>query len=153
MLANPEVHQYAGLILTAPRTLCSAHCYQTNIKGIVVCLLREHDLPVLQGTFRDNFDELDTDLRNQMSFLHLRSGLDSKAQFMAVHTELCRLDRVTKQLKLQAMAGANNWYSLLDIYEKVTRSTKLEQSSTSLNAYQSMPQLHITKIVQRRFQC
>jgi len=118
MLTSPEVHQYAGLILTAPRTLCSAHCYQTNIKGIVVCLLREHDLPVLQGTFRNNFEELDTDLRNQMSFLHLRSGLDSKAQFMAVHTELCRLDRVTKQLKLQAIAGANNLYSLLDIYGK-----------------------------------
>lgn len=116
MLTEPDIHQYAGLIIREPRTLCNAHCHQTNIKGIVVCLLRQHDFPVLQGHFRNDFQQLETDLRNQMSFLHLKAGLDTNARFIAVHAELCRLDRITKQLKLQAIAGSNNVYSLLDIY-------------------------------------
>jgi len=37
-------------------------------------------------------------------------------RFAMVQAEMCRLDKITQNLKLQAISGANNPYSLIDIY-------------------------------------
>jgi len=116
LLEHPKVQQYAGLKLTSPRTLCAIQCYGTNIKGIVICLLRDHDEPYFSNSFRDWEPQQQIDFQSQIGFLHLKTNLDVHARFAAILGNLCKLERATLHLKLQAIAGANNPYSLLDLY-------------------------------------
>lgn len=116
LLERPSDQQYAGLKLGLPRSLCAVHCYGTSIKGIVVCLLRPHDEPQLLDTFKITDSQREIDFQSQLGFLHLKTNLDVYARFAAILGHICKIERATLHLKLQAIAGANNPYSLLDLY-------------------------------------
>lgn len=116
MIENNKTSQYAGLILRQPRALCDVHCFSTQIRGIVACLMRTMDVPLPKTTFKTYFDPKIADIQTQLSHLHLGTNMRMYERFEAVHAEICELDRRTLHLKLQAIAGVSNPYSLLDLF-------------------------------------
>ena len=118
--------QYAGLVLKAPRSVCGDHCYATHIRGIAVCLLRAMDSPVLEQvkatefSFKPHFGQQRPNNQAQMGYHHLTTNLKMGERFRTVQADICRVERQVLHGKLQALAGADNPYSLLDLLGKRT---------------------------------
>lgn len=116
MIANEGSNQYAGLVLREAQSTCKTHCYSTQIRGLVVCLLRSQDEPLPRTSFKSHFDPKTTNLQTQLSYLHIGNNLRMYNRFEQVQADICKLDHRTLMSKLQAIAGASNPYSLLDLY-------------------------------------
>lgn len=116
MVEAPETKQYAGLEIRRVHSVCAVHCYGTQVKGIVVCLLREGDGKVIQSTFKAHFNPEAADIQTQMSFLHLTSNLETYDRFEILQTGLCQMERKVLAARLQMLAANQNPYALLDLY-------------------------------------
>jgi hypothetical protein len=113
---GPTGDQYAGLVLHKPTSLCGAHCYTTQVKGVEVCILREGDAPLPPHTFRASFSQTKTGIQTEIGHLHLGTNMRMHKRFELVQTELCQLERKILHGRLQALAGADNPYALLDLF-------------------------------------
>lgn len=116
MVQNEETMQYAGLVLREPQSVCQVHCYSTQAKGLMVCLLREMDAAIPEASFRSSFKPQQANLQSQMGFLHVDTNLKMGSRFEQVQRDLCDLDRRILSNKLQAIAGTRNPYAMMDIY-------------------------------------
>ena len=116
MIANNESDQYAGLVIRKPQAVCGMHCHATQIQGIVLCLLRDHDTPMPQANFKSYFDPTIPNLQAQLSFTHLGTNMKMYRRFETMQQALCEVDRKVMHNKIQAISGANNQYALLDYY-------------------------------------
>jgi hypothetical protein len=116
MVADNVTGQFAGLVLKNHRAVCGVTCFATQVKGIVACLMRAHDTPLPKRTFRPHFDSSVADAQTQLSYLHLKTNLRMYSRFEAVQADICRLERRLLSGRLQALAGADNPYALLDLY-------------------------------------
>lgn len=116
LIHSNMTRQFAGLVLRERRTTCGQPCYTTQAKGLVVCLRGKGEHPIPRHTFKSSFDIRDSDLQSQLGYLYLTSQIRTFGRFEEVQADICALDRRTLQNKLQSIAGANNRYSLLDLY-------------------------------------
>ena len=116
IVRNNATDQFAGLVLKAVTSLCRVRCYETQVKGLFVCPFREGDEPLPPRAFKDHMSPDRIDLQTQLGYLHTTTNLATADRFALVQTELCRVARRTLYNKLQAISGAHNVYSLLDIY-------------------------------------
>ena len=116
VLEDKETKQYAGLILKKPRSVCHVRCHDTQIVGITVCLLREHDTPLPGAVFRHEVDQQRAEVRSQMGYISLTNQQNNNARFAVLHNQLCENARKTLNTKLHMLADNNSQYSLLDIY-------------------------------------
>ncbi len=110
--------QYAGLVLQQPLHLCDRRCYSTHIQGIAVCLLRDQEQPLPRTAFKSSFQQDQVGLQTQLSHLHISTNLRMYDRFELVQNDLCSLERTVLHTKLQALSGASNDYSLVDILGK-----------------------------------
>ncbi len=108
--------QYAGLVVKQPTSLCGAHCYQTQIASVQVCILREGDAPLPPHTFKASFKQAKVGMQTEVGHLHLGTNMRMHARFAEVQGDLCDLDRRVTHSRLQAVAAADNPYALLDTY-------------------------------------
>ena len=116
MIADNGTRQYAGLVLREPIQLCGYHCYTTQIKGVITCVLRDMDEPIVRTSFKAHFDPTTTDLQTQLSYLHISTNLRMYERFDVLQMELCKLERKTLFNKIQGLAGTGNPYAMLDLY-------------------------------------
>lgn len=108
--------QYAGLVLRKATSVCQVHGYSTQIRGVVVILLREGDAPIPQADFRERVVSSGAHQQGQLAYLHLGTNLAAEERAAALWTQICEVDRRVLAGRLQALAGAANPYSLLDIH-------------------------------------
>ena len=110
--------QFAGLVLQQPLHLCDRRCYSTHIQGIAVCLLRDQEQPLPRTAFKSSFQQDQVGLQTQLSHLHISTNMRMYDRFELVQNDLCSLERTVLHTKLQALSGASNDYSLVDILGK-----------------------------------
>jgi hypothetical protein len=116
MVASQKSGQYAGLVLRKARSVCGVHCHTTQIAGVVVCLMRNMDAPIPRHSFKASFDPNNVGLQTQISFLHLGTAMHTARRFENVQGAICDVDLKTIHNKIQALSGAMNPYSLMDLY-------------------------------------
>ena len=116
LLRSNDTSQFAGLVLKALTTTCGVRCFTTQVKGLIVCPYREGDEPIPKAAFKAHFEPGQVDLQTQLGYLHVTTNMAMANRFAQVQTELCQTDRRTLFNKLQAIAGAQNHYALLDLY-------------------------------------
>lgn len=114
VVEKPATGQYAGLVLQTPTSICAVHGYATQIKGLVVIILREGDSPLPQATFRDHVYSTAAHQQAQLAYLHIGTTMGADERFAALWTQICEVERKGLFGRLQAIAGAANPYSLLD---------------------------------------
>lgn len=85
MIANEGTHQFAGLVLRKPRSVCEVHCYGTQIRGIAACLLRELDSPIPKISFQRHFDPVQANLQTQLSHLHIETNFRMYQRLSLIH--------------------------------------------------------------------
>ncbi len=110
--------QFAGLVLQQPLHLCDRRCYSTHIQGIAVRLLRNQEQPLPRTAFKSSFQQDQVGLQTQLSHLHISTNIHMYDCFEPVQNDLCSLERTVLHTKLQALSGASNDYSLVDILGK-----------------------------------
>ena len=118
VMRKNSTRQYAGLLIREPHSICGKPCWGTQITGLYVCPHHAGKLLLPDSRYQAGFErdaEL-TQVQTELSFLHVHSSLQVSDRFTLVQTEMCKTDRKTIYNKLQAIAGANNPYSLLDVY-------------------------------------
>ena len=118
MVANQETQQYAGLQLKDRRYVCDQACRTTQLQGVVVCFLQEGKDPVQPFKFRSRFAVGGINVLTQLAFHHLDTNFRMYRRFETLQTELCELERKVLHGRLQAIAGGNNRYALLDLFGK-----------------------------------
>jgi hypothetical protein len=116
MVANSNTSQYGGLVIGENIHLCDLPCYQTQITDVAVCLDDGTLKAEKQFKFQESFDQLVTDLKTQISFLHLDTNLRMTEAFSVVQQNMCELSRSTIHSKLHAAAAASNPYALRDLF-------------------------------------
>jgi len=116
LVADNTTKQYAGLILKELQTICQSRCYGTQVQGILVCPFNNDIVPIPDGQFISHFNPTEVNIQTQISFLHLTSQLQMRARFEDIVFDICLLDRKILFNKIQAVAGVENPYALLDLY-------------------------------------
>lgn len=124
LVESPETSQYLGLTLKEPVLVCGQYCYRTHIKGLSLCLLEVHEKPMfgkpgeLAGNyaFQASFDQTTIGRQSALSYHHITTNQHVNQRFMIVQADLCRVERMALFGKLQALAGADNPYALLDLF-------------------------------------
>ncbi len=107
--------QFAGLVLQQPLHFCDRRCYSTHIQGIAVCLLRDQEQPLPRKAFKSSFQQDHVGFQTQLLHLHISTNMRMYDRFELVLNDLCSLYRTVLHTKLQALSGASNDYSLVDI--------------------------------------
>jgi hypothetical protein len=75
---------------------------------------------VATGRFKDQPARTDaTKLETMMSFLQIRASVGLHEKIRQVRHEICQNRRETAQVRLEAIAGADNPYSLLQVFGRV----------------------------------
>ena len=117
LVKNDTTHQYAGLIIKEPKNICKLECYSTQITSLAACILREFDSP-MDLTFKAHINPHLTNTQTQLSFLHINTNLENHKKFEVIQKSICQNERRIMFNKLQAIAGTDNPYALLDLYGK-----------------------------------
>jgi hypothetical protein len=116
MVEDNTTNRYAGLILKEAVRICELNCFGTQVTGLVVCLQRDLKGLLPKFSFRPAFNPQRIDTQTQLGYLHLNSHLHLHQKFEEVQADICQLDRRSMYQKLQAIAGADNRYALLDLF-------------------------------------
>jgi len=118
MVENEEEGQFAGLQLRANVIHCARKCHTTQIPGLTVCLYADDEEVPAGYQFRSGLAE---DLRgpqtlSQMAYLHLDTNQRVQDRFDLLADHLCKVELAGLRAKMQALAGGDNLYALLDMY-------------------------------------
>ena len=115
MVANAVSHQYAGMVLKDSVKICGRHCYETHAEGLLACVLRMEDDPVV-AKFRPDIPQHDIQLQAQLGHLYLHQLLQNQGRFEEVQEQLCELDQRLTHTQLTQMSGGQNPYTLVHKY-------------------------------------
>jgi hypothetical protein len=97
--------------------LCGHQAFKTHIKNIAVFIHKDDRMEVAQGHFNDKEGEGDlTGLESGMSFMQVRASMSMKEKLRQVRGAICVNRREIAHTRLEAIAGANNPYSLITIF-------------------------------------
>jgi hypothetical protein len=124
MVENEENHQFAGLTLKGTVHICGTRCYATQLKGVMVCIIPTDSSPIPRRKFRPEFDQEKVTQGARLGHLVFETNLRVYSRFAEVQTDLCEVERKTAYNKLQALAGGDNAYALLDTYGRGHRVFK-----------------------------
>jgi len=116
LISDNATKQYAGLVLKDPQIICQSRCYGTQVPGVLACPFNHEIVPMPDSNFVRHFNPKEINVQTQISFLHLTSNLQMRARFEDIVADVCMLDRKILFNKVQAIAGVENPYSLMDIY-------------------------------------
>jgi hypothetical protein len=97
--------------------LCGHQAFKTHIKNIAVFIHKDDRMEVAQGHFNDKEGEGDlTRLESGMSFMQVRASLSMKEKLRQVRGAICVNQREIAHTRLEAIARADNPYSLITIF-------------------------------------
>ncbi len=107
----------AGLELAESFILCGHQAFKTHIKNIAVYIHKDDRMEVAQGQFTNKEGEGNlTRLESGMSFLQVRASMSMKEKLRQVRGAICVNRREIAHTRLEAIAGADNPYSLITIF-------------------------------------
>jgi hypothetical protein len=116
-LEHQDKDQAAGLELAGSFILCGHQAYRTHIKNIAVFIHKDERMQVAQGHFTDKEGEGDlTRLKSGMSFMQVRASMSMKEKLRQVSGAICMNRRQIAHTRLEAIAGADNPYSLITFF-------------------------------------
>jgi hypothetical protein len=99
--------------------LCGNSALHTHIPNIAVFAHQDHQMEVATGRFKDQPAGTDmTKLETTMSFLQIKASVGLHEKIQQVRHEICQNRRETAQVRLEAIAGADNPYSLLQVFRR-----------------------------------
>jgi hypothetical protein len=114
---HQDKDQAAGLELAESFILCGHQAFRTHIKNIAVFIHKDDRMEVAQGRFTDKEGEDDlTRLESGMSFMQVRASMSMKEKLRLVRGAICVNRREIAHTRLEAIAGADNPYSLITIF-------------------------------------
>jgi hypothetical protein len=117
VMEHQDKDQAAGLELVESFILCGHQALRTHIKNIAVFIHKDDRMEVAQGRFSDKEGEGDlTRLESGMSFMQVRASMSMKEKLRQVRGAICVNRREIAHTRLEAIAGADNPYSLITIF-------------------------------------
>ncbi len=117
VVEHQDKDQAAGLELTESFILCGHQAFRTHIKNIAVFVHRDDRMEVAQGRFSGKEGEGNlTRLESGMSFMQVRASISMKEKLRQVRGAICEKRREIAHTRLEAIAGADNPYSLITIF-------------------------------------
>jgi hypothetical protein len=121
-----DKNQVAGLELTETFLLCGRAAQKTHIRNIVVFFHPMSQIQVASGKFDAATTEASiTRLESELSFLQVKATMTLQERIRQVKGDICENRRQIAQLRLESIAGAENPYSLIQIFgrgHQVTRN-------------------------------
>jgi hypothetical protein len=119
VVEHQDKDQAAGLEVAESFILCGHHAYRTHIKNIVVFIHKDDRMEVAQGRFNEKEGEADlTRFESGMSFMQVRACMSMKEKLRQVRGAICENRRDIARTRLEAIAGADNPYSLISIFRR-----------------------------------
>jgi hypothetical protein len=117
VIEHQDKDQAAGLELAESFILCGHQAFKTHIKNIAVFIHKDDRMEVAQGRFNDKEGEGDlTRLESGMSFMQVRASMSMKEKLRQVRGAICVNRREIAHTRLEAIARADNPYSLITIF-------------------------------------
>jgi hypothetical protein len=117
VVEHQEKDQAARLELAESFILCGHQAFRTHIKNIAVFIHKGDRMEVAQGQFTGKEGEGDlTRLESGMSFMQVRASMSMKEKLRQVRGAICVNRREIAHTRLEAIAGADNSYSLITIF-------------------------------------
>ncbi len=96
--------------------LCGHQAFKTHIK-IAVFIHKDDQMEVAQGQFNDKEGKGDlTRLQSGMSLMQVQASMSMKEKLRQVRGAICVNQREIAHTRLEAIAGADNPYSLITIF-------------------------------------
>ncbi len=108
--------QVAGLELGMMFVMCGNSTLHTHIPNIVVFVHQDHHMKVAKSKFPKMLAGKVTELETSMFFLQIKSSIGLHEKIRQVKLEICRNRRKASRVWLEAIAGADNLYSLLQVF-------------------------------------
>ncbi len=116
-MEHQDKDQAAGLKLAESFILCGHQAFKTHIKSIAVFIHKDDRMEVVQGRFSNKEGEGDlTRLESGMPFMQVRASMSMKEKLRQVRGAICVNRREIAHTRLEAIAGADNPYSLITIF-------------------------------------
>jgi hypothetical protein len=116
---HQDKDQAAGLELAESFILCGHQAFKTHIKSIAVFIHKDDWMEVAQGQFSNREGEGDlTRLESGMLCLQVRASMSMKEKLRQVRRAICVNRREITHTRLEAIAGADNLYSLITIFRR-----------------------------------
>jgi hypothetical protein len=110
-------NQVAGLELKETMVLCGRAAQKTHIKNIAVFFHPMEQIQVASGKFGLVTAEAEfTRLESELNFLQVKSTMSLQETIRQVKAEICENRRQVAQLRLESIAGAENPYSLMEVF-------------------------------------
>ncbi len=130
-----DKNQVAGLELTETFLLCGRATQKTHIRNIVVFFHPMSQIQVASGKFDAATTKASiTRLESELSFLQVKATMMLQERIRQVKGNICKNRRQIAQLRLESIAGAENPYSLIQIFGRGHQVTRNGQRSTSRDA-------------------
>jgi hypothetical protein len=115
----------AGLELTESFLLCGRAAMRTHIKNIVIFFHPMLGIQVASGKFSTATGEAEvTRLESEVSFLQVKATMSLKERIRQVKAEICDNRRQIEHVRLESLAGAENPYSLMQVFGRGHQITK-----------------------------
>ncbi len=116
-MEHRDKDQAAELEIAESFILWGHQVFKTHIKNIAVFMHVDDRVEVTQGRFTDKGSDVDlTWLESAMSFLQVKASMTLKDKPRQVRNAICVNQREIAHTRLEAIAGANNPYSLITIF-------------------------------------
>jgi hypothetical protein len=117
IVEHQDKDQAAGLEVAESFILCGHQAFRTHIKNIAVFVHKDDRMEVAQGTFSGKEGEADlTRLESGMSFMQVQASMSMKEKLRQVRGAICENRQEIARTRLEAVAGADNPYSLISIF-------------------------------------
>jgi hypothetical protein len=125
-MSGRDKNQVAGLELKKTMVLCGRAVQRTHIKNIAVFFHPMEQIQVVSGRFSMVTEEAEfTRLESELSFLEVKSTMTLQETICQVKAEICENRRQIGHLRLESMAGAENPYSLMEVFGRGHLVTKI----------------------------
>ena len=125
IVEGSEKDQVAGLELTESFVLCGRAAQRTHIKNIVIFFHPMTGMQVASGKFSTATGEAEiTRLESEVSFLQVKATMSLQERIRQVKAEICENRRQIAHVRLESLAGAENPYSLMQVFGRGHQVTK-----------------------------
>jgi hypothetical protein len=125
IVEGSEKDQVAGLELTEPFLLCGRAAMLTHVKNIIVPFHAMSGMQVALGKFSPATGEGEVSrLESEVSFLQVKATMSLKERIHQVKAEICDNRRQIAHVRLESLAGAENPYSLMQVFGRRHQITR-----------------------------
>jgi hypothetical protein len=125
LVEHQDKNQATGLEMAESIILCSHQAFKTHIKSIAIFIHKDDRVEVAQGCFANKEGDVDlTKLESGISFLQVKASMSKKEKLRQARSAICVNRRKIAHTRLEAIAGADNPYSLIPIFGREHLATK-----------------------------